>query len=46
VLAESPAPRYREQAEHRLRRIERKLAGRERGGLIAVLDGDAAMQGA
>jgi uncharacterized protein YprB with RNaseH-like and TPR domain len=41
VLAERPAQRYREQAEYRLRRIERKLAGRERGGLMAVLDGEA-----
>jgi hypothetical protein len=40
VLAERPTEKFREQAEYRLKRIERKLAGRERGGLIAVLEND------
>jgi uncharacterized protein YprB with RNaseH-like and TPR domain len=38
ALAERPTHRWREQAEYRLRRIERKLAGREQGGLIAALE--------
>jgi uncharacterized protein YprB with RNaseH-like and TPR domain len=38
ALAERPAARWREQAEYRLRRIERKLAVRQQGGLIAALE--------
>jgi hypothetical protein len=38
VLAQSTAPRWREQAEYRLRRLDRKMARRQRGGLIAALD--------
>jgi hypothetical protein len=38
ALAERPAPRWREQAEYRLRRLDRKLAVREQGGLIAALE--------
>jgi uncharacterized protein YprB with RNaseH-like and TPR domain len=43
ALAESPGQRYRAQAEHRLRRIERKLASREQPGLIAAIDGERAL---
>ncbi len=38
VLAEQAGARWREQAHYRLRRLERKLAGRERGGLMAALE--------
>ncbi|MGH9172943.1 MAG: ribonuclease H-like domain-containing protein, partial [Vicinamibacterales bacterium] len=38
VLAEQAGPRWREQAEYRLRRLERKMAVRERGGLMAALE--------
>lgn len=38
VLADNSTPRWREQAEYRLRRLERKIAVRRTGGLIAALD--------
>lgn len=38
VLAEPTGVRWREQAEYRLRRLDRKMAGRERGGLMAALE--------
>lgn len=38
VLADSRCARRRADAEYRLRRIERKLAVREQGGLIAALE--------
>jgi hypothetical protein len=38
VLAETPGTRWRERAEYRLQRIERKMAVRERGGLMAALE--------
>ncbi len=38
ALAEYSGTRWREHAEYRLRRLERKMAVRKRGGLIAALD--------
>jgi hypothetical protein len=38
VLAESPGRRLRDEAEHRLKRLEKKLAVRQTGGLMAALD--------
>ncbi|HXG88117.1 MAG TPA: ribonuclease H-like domain-containing protein [Vicinamibacterales bacterium] len=38
VLAEGSGSRWRDQAEHRLNRIERKLAVRREGGLMAALE--------
>ncbi len=38
VLNDGPLGRRREAAEHRLRRLERKIAVREQGGLVAALD--------
>jgi uncharacterized protein YprB with RNaseH-like and TPR domain len=38
VLAERPHSRWREQAEYRLKRIERKLSVRQKGGLMAALE--------
>jgi uncharacterized protein len=38
VLAEKPGPRFRDAAEYRLKRIEKKLAVRDKGGLIAALE--------
>ena len=38
VLAEGASSRLRERAEYRLQRLERKMAVRERGGLMAALE--------
>jgi uncharacterized protein YprB with RNaseH-like and TPR domain len=38
VLPDDPLGRRRDAAEHRLRRLERKLAVRKEGGLVAALD--------
>ncbi len=38
VLSDGPLGRRRDAAEHRLRRLERKLAVRKEGGLVAALD--------
>ena len=38
VLREDDGGRHRAAVEHRLRRLERKLAVREQGGLVAALD--------
>lgn len=38
VLKDDPMGRRREAAEHRLRRLERKIAVRQEGGLVAALD--------
>ncbi len=38
VLRDDTAGRRREAAEHRLQRLEKKIAVREQGGLIAALD--------
>jgi uncharacterized protein YprB with RNaseH-like and TPR domain len=38
VLAEGTGPRARAGAEYRLQRLERKLAGREPGGLMAAME--------
>jgi hypothetical protein len=38
VLRDGPLGRRREAAEHRLRRLERKIAVHEQGGLVAALD--------
>ncbi|OFW43677.1 MAG: hypothetical protein A3J29_14455 [Acidobacteria bacterium RIFCSPLOWO2_12_FULL_67_14b] len=38
VLKDGPLGRRRDAAEHRLRRLERKIAVREQGGLVAALD--------
>lgn len=38
VLSDDPIGRRRAAAEHRLQRLERKLAVREQGGLVAALD--------
>jgi len=38
ALAETPGNRWRHDAEHRLKRIERKIAVRKRGGLMAALE--------
>ena len=38
VLKDDPLGRRKEAAEHRLRRLERKIAVREQGGLVAALD--------
>ena len=38
VLNDGPLGRRREAAEHRLRRLERKIAVRKEGGLVAALD--------
>jgi uncharacterized protein YprB with RNaseH-like and TPR domain len=41
VLAETPGQRWRERAEYRLRRIERKMTVRKRGGLMAALEDES-----
>ncbi len=38
VLKDDPLGRRKAEAEHRLQRLERKIAGREEGGLVAALD--------
>lgn len=38
VLNDGPLGRRRDEAEHRLRRLERKIAVRKEGGLVAALD--------
>lgn len=38
VLKDDPMGRRKTEAEHRLRRLERKIAVREQGGLVAALD--------
>jgi DNA-binding MurR/RpiR family transcriptional regulator len=38
VLAEGAGSRWRERAEYRLQRLERKMAVREQGGLMAALE--------
>jgi len=38
VLMDDPGGRRREEAEHRLQRLDRKIAVREQGGLVAALD--------
>jgi len=38
VLKDDPIGRRKAEAEHRLQRLERKLAVREQGGLVAALD--------
>ena len=38
VLKEDPMGRRKAEAEHRLQRLDRKLAVREQGGLVAALD--------
>jgi len=38
VLKDDPLGRRKAEAEHRLQRLERKIAVREQGGLVAALD--------
>jgi len=38
VLKDDPMGRRKAEAEHRLQRLERKIAVREQGGLVAALD--------